>query len=87
MPHPLATLVVGLATIYGAIGAVFGVAFILRGVDVVDPMARGAGWGFRVLILPGSTLFWPLLLVRWAAGSMAPPVEITAHRRRARRLP
>jgi hypothetical protein len=85
MPHPLANLVVGLTSIYALIGAVFAVAFIVRGVDVIDPMARGAGWGFRVLILPGSVLFWPLLLVRWAAGSMAPPVETTAHRRRARR--
>jgi hypothetical protein len=86
MPHPIATLFVGLTTIYFAIGAVFAVPFVTRGVDRIDPMARGAGWGFRALILPGTVLFWPLLLVRWAAGSMAPPVETNAHRRLAGRM-
>jgi hypothetical protein len=52
-------------------------------VDRIDPMARGAGWGFRLLITPGAALFWPLLLVRWAAGSIAPTVETNAHRRQA----
>jgi len=85
MTHPLAALFVGLLTLYGSLGAVFAVAFAARGVDAVDPMARGSSWGFRVLILPGSALFWPLLLVRWAAGSVAPPVETNAHRWLARR--
>ena len=86
MPHALATLIVGLLTIYFGIGVAFSVAFVARGVDDVDPVARGAGWGFRLLILPGSAIFWPLLLVRWAAGSMSPPVEVNAHRRRAREV-
>lgn len=85
MPHPLAALFVGLITTYLAIGVVFAVVFVTRGVECIDPMARGASWGFRVLISPGSVLFWPLLLVRWAAGSVAPPVETTAHRRRVGR--
>jgi hypothetical protein len=84
MPHFLAVVIVGLLTIYFGIGAVFGVAFVARGVDRIDPVARGAGWGFRLMILPGSAIFWPLLLVRWAAGSVAPPLEVNAHRRRAR---
>ena len=86
MTHPLATLLVGLFTIYLGIGAVFAVAFAVAGVHRIDPMAKGAGWGFRLLITPGAALFWPLLLVRWAAGSLAPPVETNAHRRLARRL-
>jgi hypothetical protein len=83
MTHPLATLLAGLMFTYLALGSVFAVAFVTHGVDRIDPMARGAGWGFRALILPGSVLFWPLLLVRWAAGSVAPPVETNAHRRLA----
>ena len=81
MTHPIAVLLVGLATTYFGMGGLFALAFVLRGVDRIDPMASGAGWGFRVLITPGAALFWPLLLVRWAAGSMAPPVEMNAHRR------
>ncbi|MDH4063477.1 MAG: hypothetical protein OEW19_03695 [Acidobacteriota bacterium] len=85
MSHPLASLLVGLLTLYAALGLCVAVPFVWRGVDAVDPMARGASWGFRLLILPGSTIFWPLLLVRWAAGSVAPPTESNAHRRLARR--
>jgi hypothetical protein len=85
MTHPIAALVLGLMTTYLGIGAAFAMAFVSRGVDRIDPMATGTGWGFRLLILPGSAMFWPLLLVRWAAGSMAPPVEVNAHRRLARR--
>lgn len=85
MTQPLATLIVGLATTYAAIGAGFALIFVARGIDAIDPMARGASWGVRLLVLPGSVVFWPLLLVRWAARSMAPPVEVNAHRRRARR--
>jgi hypothetical protein len=87
MTHPFATLFVGLLTTYLGIGTAFAVAFVALGVDRIDPMARGAGWGFRLLITPGATLFWPLLLVRWAAGSMAPPTETNAHRRLATRTP
>jgi hypothetical protein len=83
MTHPLATLFAGLLAAYLGIGITFAVPFALRGVDRIDPMARGAGWGFRLLITPGAALFWPLLLVRWAAGSIAPPVERNAHRRQA----
>lgn len=49
---------------YLAIGAVFGVAFAFRLVDRVDPAARGAGWGFRLLIVPGAAALWPWLLIR-----------------------
>jgi len=85
MTHPVAHLLAGLTGTYLAMGAVFAMVFVARGVDRIDPMARGAGWGFRALIVPGSVLLWPLLLVRWAAGSMSPPVETNAHRRLARR--
>lgn len=85
MTHSLAALFVGLATTYAAIGTCFALVFVARGIDTIDPMARGTSWGFRLLVLPGSAVFWPLLLVRWAARSMAPPVEVNAHRRRARR--
>jgi hypothetical protein len=85
MSHTLATLFVGLLTAYLGIGTAFAAAFVAKGVDRIDPMARGAGWGFRLLIAPGAALFWPLLLTRWAVGSAVPPVETNAHRRLARR--
>jgi hypothetical protein len=87
MPHPLATFLVLLLTTYLGLGAAFAVPFVVSGVDRIDPMARGAGWGFRLLIAPGAALCWPLLLMRWARGSTTPPVETNPHRRHARSEP
>ncbi len=69
-----------LLAMYSAFGMVFALAFVAVGVQRVDPLARNAHWGFRLVILPGVLLFWPLLLWRWSAGRTAPPVERTAHR-------
>ena len=54
-----------LAGAYVAAGVVFAVAFVGWGVQQVDPAAKGAPLGFRLLILPGSAALWPLLLRRW----------------------
>ncbi|MEW6321129.1 MAG: hypothetical protein AB1635_08570 [Acidobacteriota bacterium] len=85
MPPLLADIVVGAVQTYLLAGVAFALAFAARGVSRIDPMAEGAALAFRLLIVPGAALCWPLLLFRWAAGSMAPPVESNAHRRAARR--
>ena len=72
-------LVVGL---YVAIGLLFALYFVWRGVDGVDPSAEGGTWGFRLLILPGTVALWPLLVRR--LGSGAPAEERNAHRELAR---
>jgi hypothetical protein len=50
---------------YFAIGACVGIAFVTRGVSAIDASARGSSIAFRLLILPGSAAFWPLVLVKW----------------------
>ena len=50
---------------YGALGAVFAVAFVVRGAAIVEPSARGASLGFRAAIVPGAIVLWPYLVVRW----------------------
>jgi hypothetical protein len=85
MSQTTAELLVAILTVYTVLGVSFGVPFVVRGVGRIDPLARSAPWTFRVLIMPGTVLFWPLLLSRWLSGSVAPPVELTAHRMRARR--
>jgi hypothetical protein len=82
----IATILIGFALAYGVLGAAFSIAFVARGVDRIDPAARGAGWGFRLLILPGSALFWPLLARRWWTRE-PPPAERNAHRRAAGGVP
>ncbi len=61
----IAKFVLVLALAYGAAGGAFAAAFLSRGVTRVDPAARGSGWSFRVLILPGVLLLWPLLVIKW----------------------
>jgi hypothetical protein len=62
----MAAAIVQIVTIYLAIGGVVGLVFLFTGIDKVDPAARGA-YAFRPLLLPGLTLLWPFVVVRWAA--------------------
>lgn len=47
-----------------ALGGVVTVVFLTIGIDRVDEDARGA-YAFRVLLVPGVLLIWPLVLWRW----------------------
>ena len=82
----LATWLVNLLAIYAALGIVFAIAFVWKGVGEVDPAARQGTLGFRALIFPGVVALWPLLARRWLAGSGAPPEEKNPHRRSAREV-
>ncbi len=57
--------IVGAAGLYFAAGLLFAVSFALRGAAAIDPAARHAGWGFRLLIMPGAMALWPALAKRW----------------------
>ena len=67
---------------YLALGFLFALGFVARGAGRLDPGARGSGLGFRLLLLPGATAFWPLLLRRWLRPGPA-PLERNAHRQAA----
>ncbi len=77
---PLAHTIVDAVALYLAVGAVFALPFVVVGVGRVDPDARHGTFGFRVLILPGVVLLWPLLLTRWMQRG-GPPEERTPHKR------
>jgi hypothetical protein len=64
---------------YAAIGILFASVFVFRGVQQVDSEAQGSGVGFRLLIMPGVTAFWPIFLRRWIRG-IQPPIERNPHR-------
>jgi len=49
---------------YFGLGALFAFYFVLRGVDLLDKSALGAGFLFRLFLLPGAAALWPLLLAR-----------------------
>ena len=60
-----AEIVLALSTVYVAIGVVFGVSFVAKGLDRLDPAAHGVSIGVRLLLLPGSVALWPILLWKW----------------------
>jgi hypothetical protein len=53
------------AAIYLAIGFLFAIPFVIKGVNKVDEGAHGGSIGFRIIIIPGTMVFWPLLLKKW----------------------
>jgi hypothetical protein len=65
---------------YLAVGLVFAIPFVLFGVTRIDPHAVRGSRGFRLLIIPGTMAFWPLLLKRWVTEIHQPPEEKTPHR-------
>lgn len=79
MLEQVANVLVNALYLYGAIGFVFAIPFVVKGVQRLDEEAVGAGWGFRLLIVPGSMAFWPWLLKRWLSGQRTPPEERNAH--------
>jgi hypothetical protein len=79
----LVSLLLTILGIYLLIGLLFALAFVFAGVKKVDPAAANAGLGFKLIILPGAMVFWPLLLKRWVQGT-PPPEECSAHRRAAK---
>lgn len=85
MPEPLASVLVDVGGAYLACGLLFAGPFVAAGVNRIDAAARQAPLGFRLIIVPGVMLCWPLLALRWARGSVHPPLEVNAHRRAARR--
>jgi hypothetical protein len=54
-----------LIAIYLLAGLVFSVAFILKGIGRIDEGAQHASIGFKLIIIPGTMVFWPLLFKKW----------------------
>jgi hypothetical protein len=68
------------AAVYLSLGFGFALVFVSFGIERVDPGAHGSGWAFRLLIVPGVTAFWPLLLRRCLFGNGEAPLQKDPHR-------
>ena len=66
-----------------AIAALVAIPFAFVGAKAIDPSAAEGTLGFKLLIIPGAMVFWPLMLRRWMR-KLPPPVECSAHRRNAK---
>jgi hypothetical protein len=84
MSEAAALFVVRALETYLAFGLLFAVPFVTRWVGRTDSRAHEGTWGFRILIVPGVTLLWPLLARRLFDGRPDPPDGWTAHRADAR---
>ncbi len=62
----VAESIILIAQIYAAIGLVVALAFVTVGLGRVELAARGA-FLFRLQIIPGLLLLWPIVIVRWVA--------------------
>jgi hypothetical protein len=83
----IAAIFLILTGIYLGCGLLFAMPFVVWGVGKIDSHAARGSWGFRLLIIPGTSALWPLFLRRWLRGAGAPPEQNDAHRRLARAQP
>ena len=58
-------ILIDLLAIYAVVGAVTALAFVTFGIARVLPPGTPVTIGARVLLLPGATLLWPYVLLRW----------------------
>ncbi len=79
MTETIASWLLLVTGVYLGIGLLFGIAFVIRGAQRIDPQAVGGSWGFRLAILPATAALWPLLARRWIRGA-SPPEERNPHR-------
>ena len=75
----IVNLFVMLLSAYAGAGLLFAIAFVTWGIERVDAQAKGAGLGFRLIVVPGVAALWPLMLRRWMRDERA-PIERTPHR-------
>lgn len=59
------SIILIIVLIYLGAGLLFAIAFVIKGVTVIDEGAHDSTWGFRLIIVPGTIIFWPLLLKKW----------------------
>ncbi|QUS56481.1 hypothetical protein [Pseudovibrio brasiliensis] len=62
----VAESIILIAQIYCVIGLIVALAFITIGLGRIELAARGA-FLFRLQIIPGLILLWPIVIVRWVA--------------------
>lgn len=58
-------LIFTIVGIYLICGFVFALAFVFKGARVIDEGASDSTIGFKIIIIPASMVFWPLLLIKW----------------------
>jgi hypothetical protein len=61
----LVTIIFTVILIYLVCGLIFALAFVTRGAGKIDEGAKDSTIGFKIIIIPGTMVFWPILLNKW----------------------
>ncbi|MGH7243588.1 MAG: hypothetical protein ACREJD_09250 [Phycisphaerales bacterium] len=72
MSDLIALAILSTVAAYIAVGASFAIVFVFRGIQRIDPAAEHSGLPFRVILIPGATALWPVLLRRWMRAEKKP---------------
>jgi len=62
-------------TAYLIAGIVFTIFFQAKGLSKIDEGVHGSSWGFRIIIIPGCIVLWPVLLKKWIKRTRTSKVE------------
>ena len=54
-----------IVAIYLLGGVLFVIPFLMNGLEKIDEGAHGSTIGFKIIIIPGVIVFWPVLLSKW----------------------
>jgi hypothetical protein len=74
----LVEVILIIVAVYLLLGVLFVIPFLTKGLTKVDEGAHGGSIGFKIIIIPGVIVFWPLLLRRWITAGRKlhfPPIE------------
>jgi hypothetical protein len=58
-------LIFSIAAFYLFAGLLFAFIFFYKGIRSVDEGSIGSSIGFKIIIIPGIMVFWPVLLKKW----------------------
>jgi hypothetical protein len=61
----IATIILIMFAVFILAGMLFVFFFLARGLQKIDAGIHGSSIGFRIIIIPGCIVFWPVLLRKW----------------------
>ena len=59
-----------IVAVYLVVGVLFVIPFLMKGLTKVDEGAQGSTIGFKIIIIPGVIVFWPVLLSKWMKSNL-----------------
>ena len=66
-------IIIYIVLVYAGLGVIFSIPFLSRWIHIVDESTHESGLTFKLIILPGCIVFWPLLLKRFLESKQERP--------------